>query len=185
VANFTPIDLKTYVWYDTSPSEPTFVGESDNSLYKDLSLELRDTTIWKIDPETIEQVDLHTGDYSIQLQRRGEKWRSATDPFLKIDNQKVMDYLESIRETRVRKFVSHTPLTDEDKVTFRLVEPWYTFKLTDTDGKEVEVTVSRSGGITEQTAGRYATSPGITGVFVISAEAAGKITRKIKDFAAE
>ena len=177
VMNFALIDKKTYAWRDPLPDKPVAVGEFHDSLYHNLSVELRDRTIWKVDPQKIDQVHILAKEDPIELRREGDDWKYSADPFMRIDASKVAEYLQEVKEIKARKFVSDTDPNDEDMKTYRLIDPWFTLRLLDAEGEGPEIRVSRAGGLTADTAGRYATASTLKGVFVLSTETAGKMAR--------
>jgi len=166
---------RTYAW--VPPRDPLAVGLCRTGLWETINTELRDRTIWKIDPEEIEQIKLVAGSDTLQLIRDAESWKYTADPYVKIAPSKVEDFLSSIREIRAEKFAAHGKA---DLKRFALTDPWYTFTLVGTDDKPHQIIVSRKGS--DKTANRYAQASGVTGIPIISSETAAKMAVKLDDF---
>jgi hypothetical protein len=176
------IDRKSYAWIEGSKGQPVAVGEFPATLYDTLLSEVHDRTIWQLDPNTIQQVNILAGPDSVRLHRDGQEWKCDSDPFLRINNEKVSLFLQSIQSIKAEKIVSRTPPKKAELKEFGLDDPWFTFKLLPFEGKELEIIVSRTGGEKFDTSKRYAQASSMPGVLQISAETAGKLARKITDF---
>ncbi len=182
VTRLAKIDNKTYAWVERDDEEPTAVGQFAASLFEVFTAELRNRTIWKIEPEEIHAIRLLTGEDTtpLELKRDGNSWTYTADPFVTIDPEKVTSFLEDLEEIQAEKFASHRRPSRADKKRFGLKEAWLTLELTPAEGEARQIIVASKGE--DETKNRYATASGFSGVFVLSGETAAKMAKKLKDF---
>ena len=154
------------------------IGRCPNSLYRDLSAELRNRNVWKFDPKKIDSIKILAGKETVEIRRDGGSWMYPADPYVKIDTDKVKSFIEEIAAGKAEKFVNYKT-TNLSK--YRLDKPWFTVEFAGDDGeKTLTITVSHIGD--DKTANRYAATSATDGVFIISSDLAGKMAKKLDDF---
>lgn len=156
------------------------VGKCSSALYDDMLAELRGRNVWQIDPEKITGVKVLAGKETLEIVRKDKEWKYPKDPYVKIDTDKVESFLDSIKEGKAERFANYRT---KDLSKYRLNKPWFTVELTDQAAKVLRIVVSHIGS--DKTENRYAIAGGTDGVFVISAELAGKMAKKLNDFKKE
>jgi len=176
VFNLVELDGLYYGWIENS--QIAAVGRFKPQLYKTLTQELRDRTVLKLQPDRIEKIRRVAGEEVFELARRKDQWVYTQDPFVEIDPKKVEQFLKDLRRVEAVRFVSHD--TSAAK-RFGLDEPWFGLELTDADGKVMRIVVSNSGA--GETTDRYATSSETQGIFLLSGETIGDMTRDLAYFA--
>ncbi len=170
-------ETHTYVW--VPDADPVTVGEFPRDLFKTLRAELRNRQVWKINPDDIRTVSIRAGEKPLILKRGDEGWSYTEDPYVKIDADKVEDYLEDVKEIKAERFENHK--TPENAARFALNDPWIVLELERKDGEPVQMTVSHKGA--DKTKNRFAVSNNVEGVFVISADTAEKLAKSLDDLA--
>ncbi|MBL7133733.1 MAG: DUF4340 domain-containing protein [Phycisphaerae bacterium] len=157
------------------------VGKCSSALYDDMLAELRGRNVWQIDPEKITGVKvLVEKKVTLEIVRKGTVWTYPKDPYVKIDAAKVKSFLDDIKKGKAEKFANYET---KNLGKYRLDKPWFGIELTDQAGKMLGIEVSHVGA--HDTDNRYAITSSTEGVFVISADLAGKMTKKLKDFKKE
>lgn len=156
------------------------VGKCSSTLYDDMLAELRGRNVWQIDTEKITAVKILAGKETLEIVRKDKEWKYPKDPFVKIDTDKVESFLNSIKEGKAEKFANYKT---KDLSKYRLNKPWFTVELTDQAAKVLRIAVSHIGA--DETKNRYAIASGTDGVFVISADQAAKMAKKLNDFKKE
>ncbi len=156
------------------------VGKCANTLYDDLLAELRDRNVWTIDPDKTTGIKVLTGKETLEIVRKGTVWTYPKDPYVKIDADKVKSFLDDIKNGKADKFANYKT---KSLSKYRLNKPWFSLELTDQAGKVLRIVVSHVG--VHKTDDRYAMASSTEGVFLISADEAGKMAKKLSDFKKE
>ncbi len=160
--------------------EVVVVGKCSSALYDDMLAELRGRNVWQIDTEKITGVKILAGKETLEIVLKDKEWKYPKDPFVKIDTDKVESFLDGIKEGQAERFANYKT---KDLSKYRLNKPWFTVELTDQDAKVLRIVVSHIGA--DNTANRYAIAGGTDGVFIISADLAAKMAKKLDDFKKE
>ncbi len=170
------VGLHSYAWL--AGTKVLAVGEFAPSLYDDLAAELRSRRIWTLDPDKIRGIRLTAEADSLELRKDGEDWTYTADRYVKIDAEKVGDYLKDIKELEAERFATHAPPPDPAK--YALDKPWLTLEVTDEKGAASSLSLSHTG--VSKTEDRYGQASAVPGVFVVSASDIEKLSKKLKDF---
>ena len=169
------IGLHAYGWVEGG--DVVAVGEFASGLYDDLAAELRDRAVWTITPDETETIKIIPGEKPLELQRDGKNWIYATDRHVTIDADKVKTFLDDIKELKAQRFVSYT---SADAGKFGLDKPWLTLALTARSGEVMRMTVANEG--IDKTSNRYAMVEGLDGIFLLSSDDIGKLSKLPEDF---
>jgi len=172
------IGLTSYVW--PVAGEPVAVGRLHSSVYDALTAELRNRTIWKIDPESVENIKLVAGNDTLELVRSGKSWSCTADAYVRIDPGKVASFLKDISRIEAERFAGYLPPDGAASRKFGLTKPWFTLTLSPTEGASRQITVAGKGP--ERQKSRYALASSVQGTLVISSKTAGKMAVKLADF---
>lgn len=156
------------------------VGKCSSTLYDDMLAELRGRNVWQIDTEKITGVKVVAGKETLEIVRKDKEWKYPKDPYVKIDTDKVESFLNDIKEGKAERFADYKT---RNLSKYRLNKPWFTVELTDQAAKVLRIVVSHIGA--DKTENRYAIASGTDGVFIISADLAGKMAKKLNDFKKE
>lgn len=169
------VGLHSYAWIDGGSI--VAVGQFAPALYDDLSAELRSRPVWTVEPEQVRGVKLTAGEESLEFRKTPDGWQSVADPYVKIDAEKVANYLKDAKELKAEKFLTSKA---GDDAKYGLDKPWLTLELTDQAGKAINLTVSHTG--VTPTKDRYAKASTTPGTFSVPAEQIEKLGKKLKDF---
>jgi len=171
------LDLHSYAWVEDAKAKIVAVGQFAADLYDDLAAELRDRVIWKIEPDDVRNFRLGPPDSPLELRRDGKEWLYTGDRHVTLDAEKVKTFLKDIQEFKAEKFVTHGP---SDLTRFALDKPWLIFEMTLGGGKTRKLTVSSEGK--DKAANRYAMATGVEGVFLVTSDNTGKLSKLLADF---
>jgi hypothetical protein len=169
------VGLHSYAWIDGGSI--VAVGEFAPTLYDEMAAELRTRPVWTIDPDQIRGLKLTAGEESLELRKMQDAWQSVADPYVKIDAEKVTNYLKDAKDLKADRFVANK---SGDEAKYGLNKPWLTLELTDQAGKAMNLTVSHTGATA--TKDRYAKASTTPGTFTVPAEQIEKLGKKLKDF---
>ena len=165
--------IKTCAWIEGR--EATVVGEFDNKLFAELSGEFRNRRLWDLDADDVTGIRIMPGKQEHVLRREGDKWRYTASFRFQVDGDKVKDFLNDVKELKALRFVRHAAPTPKELKAFGLDEPWLTLVLTRSKDLTHRIVISARG--TDKTANRYATVDGIPGVFLLSSDDIGKLSK--------
>jgi len=164
---------KSFAWL--IGQTPAAVGEFEASLYEAFaSAELRDRTVWKVDPANVEAIHIASGAKTLTLRRDGENWTSPDDRYVKIDAEKIKTFLDDLKDVKAERFVTHR---GPHAKKFGLDASRVVVRLTPAEGEPLRLAVSTRGE-----AGMLYAAAEAPGVFLLKAEAADKLTKTLKDF---
>jgi hypothetical protein len=114
----------------------------------DLSTELRERTIFDLDSETLQSIEIQKKENSLKLSKENGLWfaaeRNATDLF-KVESEKesVELFLRSLNQIRIKEFLAFTPdkeFLDENGFS----NPGYTLEILKSDTSKQTILVSES-----------------------------------------
>lgn len=169
--------IKAYAWVEGR--DISVVGEFDMKLYnEDLAAEFRKRNLWEYDPADVVAVTMRPGKLEHVLRRQGDSWRDTASSLMKIDGEKVTEFLKDVGGLKVQRFVEHE--TPADLAKFGLDQPWLELVITTSKGLNHRIIIAAAG--TDKTANRYAAVDGVKGVFVLSADDIGKLSKLPEDF---
>ena len=172
------LGLHCYVW--VAGGKLVTIGQFPLSLYNELSGELRGRRIWSLDPASIRQVRVVSGADGVDLKRDGdgEGWTCISDPYVKIDTEKVAAFLKDAGEIQADRYEQNS--APKDLNAFGLDKPWLRLELVDEADKKTILTVSYTGKTADKD--RYATASSTPGVLLLPASAIEKFAKTLKDF---
>ena len=170
------LGLHCFVW--VAGGKLVTIGQFPLGLYNELSGELRGRRVWSIDPAGIRQVKVIPGDEGVDLKRDGEGWTCVSDPYVKIDAEKVAAFLKDAGEIQADRYEQNS--APKDLAVFGLDKPWLRLELVDEAGKKAVLTVSHTGKTADKD--RYATASPTPGVMLLPASAIEKLAKTLKDF---
>lgn len=156
------------------------IGEVDAGVYDDLAAEVRDRKVMGAAGDDVENVRILTGKDVFELRRKNDTWEYTGDRYVKIDEEKVKKYLDEFKELKADKFAAHKTPAAEQVKEFGLDAPQMSVELRPRQGKLARLVVGSAGpgkGLS-----RYATATGVTGVFVLTDDTIGKLTKGLDDF---
>jgi len=163
-------------------ARPPIVGKVDKSIYRDLMADLTWRQLWDIDTANVRQIRIvQGGDEPIVLQRDGDRWVVADDPYARVNVAAVGKYLDGIRQLEAQEYLADS-VAHLDR--FGLHAPWLTVELTDGDGEVRRIAVADHGP-DESTQTRYATAGGVDVVMLISTDTVAKLAMPGEKFLAD
>ena len=167
------VDGKCYAWVEGQ--KITAVGECENSLWDDLTAELRDKSVLKVVAADVTAVKIGDGKTAFELVRKKDEWTDAADALLSYDAEKVKTFLEKFKDLEAKKFVSHQ---SSDAKKFGVDKPARTLELK-VKAQPIRLAVSAKGP--KDGKDRYATVTGVEGVFVLDEDKVKDVTKTRKD----
>ncbi len=170
------LGLHCYVW--VAGGKLVTIGQFPLSFYNELSGELRGRRIWSIDPAKVRQVKVVSGAEDVDLKRDGDGWTCISDPYVKIDTEKVAAFLKDAGEIQADQYVQNS--APRDLKAFGLDNPWLRLELVDEAGTKTVLTVSYTGKTADKD--RYAMTSATPGVLLLPASAIDKFAKTLKDF---
>jgi hypothetical protein len=176
VARVVKLEGKAYAWVESDGLQP--VGAMSARFYDDLLAEYRSRNLTAVEPESVQDIRIATHDDAIELRREDDGWSCVEpDPYVQIDPDKIEEMLRGVDDLTAERFAAHGEV---DPSRYGLDDPWLTVTLTCADAEPLMIVVSPSGA--DDGKNRYATMTGVKGVFLLSAEDAGKLARDLEYF---
>lgn len=177
---FAKVDDKAYAWV---PGQKMIaVGEFPAAVYDDLAAEFRDRRIWTLDANDVQGLRVIAETDRVDLRREGEDWVNAIDPAEKMDGEKVRAYLGDLKGLTVERFMTYKT-TDADSDKLGLKKPWLTVELRMGKAGPLTLVIGPRGQAGADN--KYASGGLVDGIFLLPAETAGKLARKLAHFRKE
>jgi hypothetical protein len=154
------------------------VGEFPAVIYDDLAAELRDRTVWRLEPNDVVGVRLVSGAERMELRREGDNWVNAENPQEQADTEKVRTFLGDLKDLSAERFLTYKGAPG-DANKLGLAQPWATLEVRLVGGKTLSLAVSARG--LDLTANRYASGGTVEGVFVLPSDIVGKLAKRFSD----
>ncbi len=173
VLKLAKVEGSAYVWLDGAAVAA--VGELPASTYDDFAGNLRSLDIWTIEPADVSSIKI-TSAKTLEFVKVQQEWKYPADPFVKIDGAKVKGFLDGVKQVQAQKFMPLAPTSRP--ADYGLESPEVVIELGCKDGPR-QLTISKKG---PDASGRYASSSGVQGLFVVSGELVGKVAKGLDDF---
>ena len=164
----------SFVW--TEGGKITAVGKMSGSFYDTFSAELRALRIGSTSEEPVDLVRITADMESLELRRQGGQWVCPADPHMRLDNEKVDNYIRDANWIRCDRFVRHS---SSDLAQYGLDKPATVVEFVFASGSTYRFAIA-AGGVGANA--RYACASGVEGVFVLSAESVRALARTAADF---
>ena len=170
VVHVTKVGDKAYAWVEGQ--QPLLVGEFPASLYNDLAGELRPRKVLSLAADDVDNVKITGGDgKTLEFRKDKDNWVFVTDPFIKVDPEKVKTYVKDAVEATVEKFVYNPPaLQATTKVTVELKAK----------GQAHRIVVLEQAGPDKDT--RYGSASGVKETVIFSSSTVANLSKTINDF---
>ena len=165
--------IRAYAWI--GGRDTTVVGEFESKLFAELSGEFRNRRLWELDAESVSRIKIMPGKDEHVLRREGDRWRYTARAGFKVDPDKVKNFLKDLKDLKALRFVRHARATQKELKEYGLDEPWLTLVLTTDNGITHRIVVAARGA--DKTANRYAMVDGVAGVFLLSSDDIGKLSK--------
>lgn len=156
------------------------VYELEDKVYEDAVAELHDRRLAQFSVGDVVEIAFTVDQETVALRKSADDWRSRQDPFLPIDDQKVTESINDIRDLKTHRYVDYAAADlgayglngDVDRVEVAL-----------TDGRRIAIHLAPTGPEGDPDASRYAALAESDKVFLLTGEQAEKFTRRLDDFA--
>ena len=153
-------------------ARPPIVGKVDEGVYRDLMANIMWRRLWDIDTASVRQIRIAQGsDEPLTLRRDEGRWVVDSDPYARVDQAAVGEYLDGIRQLEAEEYLADS-IAHLDR--FGLHTPWLTVELTDDEG-EVRRVVVADHGPDDSTLARYASVSGVDVALLISTDTLAKL----------
>jgi len=157
------------------------VYEVDPKIFDDLAAEMHSRAVAKLEADKVSGLGLVRGDARTSFAQAGGKWIYREDATVSIDEQKVKDVVNALRDTKAHRFVSYQA-TPADLPKYKLDAPALRVIATVPNAKDVELLISPEGPAGDTDKSRYATVAGSNTVFLLKADQISKLDKKLVDF---
>lgn len=94
-----------HAWVENQ--QPIVIGEVGDALGAAAWLELRDRTLWRVEPDLVSSITLETAKATLRWNRRGDQWVASQGPTA--DLNRVRGFLTAFSELRVVRFLEAPP----------------------------------------------------------------------------
>jgi hypothetical protein len=156
------------------------VGKFPERLHDNLAAELRDRTVFRVEANKVDVIRLVRGDDELELRRKDDAWAMLRDPAVKIDGQKVRDFLNDLDGMKAERFAAYSSDAAGD---YGLDQPQLTVELRTTEATHERIHLSARGP--DKAEGRFAATSAVDGVFVLGPASVDRIDKSLDDFRAE
>ncbi len=151
------------------------IYEIDEKVLQDLEAELFVTKVTNLEPSEVRRI-AYAGDETFTFEKQGDSWKLAGEATFQIDPTKITQFLNVLRDLRLKHFVSYT---GAELQTYGLDQPAVSIDLASEGGKSQSLMISGRGPGSD----RYAhTSDALDRVFLIGGADMAKLRKKIADF---
>lgn len=157
------------------------VYQIDPKIYEHLAAEMRDRAIAKFDVAQVTSVALVRPNDDMEFAQSDGKWSYRQDSTVALDDQKVKDLLNAVRDTKAYRYVRYQA-APADLTAYKLDTPATKVVVTATDGKKTELRISNDGPAGDTDKSKYATVAGSGTVFLLKGDQVDKLAKKLSDF---
>lgn len=157
------------------------VYQVDTGIYDHLTAELRDRTVAKFDVAAVKSLSLVRPGEEMEFAQADNKWSYRQDNTVAIDDQKVKDVLNAIRDARVHRYVRHKAAA-ADLAAYKLDAPALRVIVVTNGNVRVELLISADGPADDTDKSRYATVVGSEAVYLLKGEQCDKLQKTLADF---
>lgn len=156
------------------------VYQVDMTVFNHATAEMHDRTIAKFEVANATGLTLARGDNRADFASEDNKWSYIQDTAIALDDQKVRELLNAVRDARAHHFVKYNA-SEADLAAYHLDAPALRIQVTGTGSKLAELAIADIGPAGERVTGHYATIPGSGEVFVLTDEQYAKLNKTVSD----
>lgn len=168
-------DDKVYAAVEDGP----MIWEVDKRIHDDATAEMHDRQITRLEVASIVDISFGLPPTALSFRKSGEDWRYVADPLLPVDNQKVTDVLNGLREIKTHRYADYAAA---DLAKYGLGDDAYHVTIGSANGSRTEIRLSKTGPAGDPDKSRYAVVAGTRKVFLLKEDQARKLERKLADF---
>jgi len=154
------------------------IYQVDPKIYDHLTAEMHDRTVVKFEVSQVTGVAIVRGQEEMSFRQVDGKWKYVQDETVALDEQKVKDLINAVRDSKALRFVSYTAGAGE-LAPYQLDQPALRVVVTTDGTNRIELLVAGRG---PDDKGRYAAVVGSNGVFVLETDQVNKFDKKLSDF---
>jgi hypothetical protein len=155
------------------------VYQVNAKVYDDVTAEMLDRSVTSYKVDDVTALSIIRPKDRVDLAKRSNDWDYVTDPTVDIDEEKVKEILNALRDLKAVRFVEYDAPADA-LATYKLDAPALQVIATVAMGEAVRLNVSAVGPDAPAGA-RYATIVGSKRVFVLTSEALKKLNKTLED----
>lgn len=163
----------------TAMADGDRVYELDERIYDDVTAEMHDRQIARIDTTKATEVEFGPAGTSVALRKSGDDWKYVADPVLPIDKEKVTKALDAVKDISTHRFVKYTQANLAD---YGLDKPAKRLRVLIEGGQKIEVVASDKGPEGDADGSKFAAIPGEDKVFLLKGDEVAKFEHKVDDF---
>ena len=139
---------KAYVWVEGQ--QPVRVGEMPASLYNDLAGEMRPKKALSVTAEDVDQLKITAADGKThEFRKEKDTWTYVTDSFIKIDPEKVKDYVKDAVDISVKVRIQPPALPERQQPSRLRTGEAYRLVVLEQAGPEKDTRYGSSNGVRE------------------------------------
>jgi len=162
--------------YAKRPDRP-WIYEIDPIIRTHMLAELRDRFVIKFDPQDAVAIKVPTPKQGqvLEFVKRGKTWTYLGDRFFQVNQQRVKDWLNDLKNLKVQKFIAYEA---EDIADYGLDQPQVQAEVTLKDGRVLKLLIAKP-----TSTGRYAAAiSGSKAVFELQASQVRRIKKTLEYF---
>ena len=158
------------------------VYQIDPKIYEHLDAEMRDRSVAKFEVPQVTSLALIRPGGEMEFTQVDGKWSYRQDNTVALDDQKIKDLLNALRDTKVHRYVRYKA-APADLAAYKLNAPANRIVVTASGGRKIELLISADGPAKDRDKSRYATVVGSDAIFLLKGSDADKLAKKkLSDF---
>jgi len=162
--------------------ESDLVYQIDPKIYEHLDAEMRDRSVAKFEVPQVISLALIRPDGEMEFTQVDGKWSYRQDNTVTLDDQKIKDLLNAIRDAKVHRYVRYKAAA-ADLAAYKLDAPANRIVVTASGGRKTELLISADGPANDRDKSRYATVVGSDAIFLLKGADVDKLAKKkLSDF---
>jgi hypothetical protein len=157
------------------------VYQIDAKIYEHIAAEMRDRTVANFEVPQVTSVALVRPGDEMEFTQADGKWSYKQDNTVALDDQKIKDLLNAIRDTKAQRYVRYKA-APADLAAYKLDAPATKVIITTTGSKKTELRISSEGPAGDAEKSKYASVTGSDTVFLLKGDQVDKLAKKLGDF---
>lgn len=157
------------------------VYQIDPKIFEHMAAEMHDRTVAKFEVPQVTSVALVRPGDDMEFAQADGKWTYKQDNTVALDDQKVKDFLNTIRDTKANRFVRYQA-TPADLAQYKLDAPATRVVVTTSNGGRTELLISQEGPAGDAEKSKYASVTRSGTVFLLKGDQVEKLAKKLSDF---
>ncbi len=176
-AKFAKKGADAYAMVDGSD----LIYQIDAAVYRHVAAEMRDRTVARFEVPKVTSVAIVRPEGEMEFAESAGKWTYRQDPTVTLDDQKIKDFLNALRDAKVERYVRHKAAA-ADLATYKLDKPGLRIAVDAGGDRKIELLISSDGQQGDPDRSKYACVTGADTVFLLKGDQIDKLSKKLTDF---